>query len=109
ALPIYRRQADFVRHAGEGLAHVEGLAVAVEVAVVAFLEAGIGAELAAEHAAGQWHPRDHRHAAALGLAEEQLRRTQAEHVEDDLHAGDVRILDRLERLLDALDAHAIAR
>src|SRR5690606_18637128 len=106
---LHRCQADLVGHAGEGLADVEGLAVAVEVAVVAFLEAGIRAELAAEHAAGQRYARDHRHAAALGLGEEQLRRAQAEHVEDDLHAGDVRVFDRLEGFLDALDAHAVAR
>ncbi len=35
----YRRQANLVVHSGEGLAHVEGLTLSIEVAVIVFREA----------------------------------------------------------------------
>ena len=50
-----RFQADVVGHAGERLALVEALALAVELAMVVGGEAGIGLELAGEEPAGQRH------------------------------------------------------
>ena len=83
--------------------------MAVELAMVVLGEAGLRAELAGQQPAGQRHAHDHRHAAPLGLAEEQFGRTQAEHVVDDLHAGHARELDGLERFLHAFDADPVAR
>ena len=57
--------------------------------------------------ARQRHAHDHRDALALGLAEEQPRRPLAEDIVDDLDRGDARIFDRLQPLLDLLDADAV--
>ena len=66
-----------------------------------------GVELAGEQAGGERDTDDHADVAQPGLLEEQLGRPLAEDVEDDLHGRDARILDRLQRLLDLLDAHAV--
>ena len=60
---------DVVRDAGEGLAYVKGLAVAVEVAVVLGGEFRRRGHLAAEQAAGERQTHDQRHAAGAGPAD----------------------------------------
>src|SRR3954452_15748101 len=95
--------------AGEGLADVELLAVAVEVAMVVRGEARGAAELPGQQPRGERDAGDDADVAALRLGEEALRGALAECVEDDLHGRDARELDRLERLLHALDGDAVAR
>ena len=102
-----RLEPDLVGHAGKRLADVEGLAVAVELAMVVVGEGGIGLELAGEQAARQRHARDHGDLARLGDVEEQPGRALPEDVEDDLDADHARIFDRLQGLLDPLDADAV--
>ena len=63
--------------------------------------------LAREQPGRQRHPHDHADPAPRRLCEEHARRPLPERVEDDLHAGDVRVLHRLQRLLDAFDADAV--
>ena len=67
----------------------------------------LAGHLAGQQAARQRYAHDHAHLARLRLAEEQLRRAVAEHVEDDLHRFDVRIFNRLERFLDLFHADAV--
>ena len=100
-------QAGLVVEARERLAHIEGLAVAVERAVVGLLEGGARRELAGEQAGGQRHAREDAHVTALRGREEMLQRPLSDDVEDDLDAGHAGILDGLEAFLDALDADAI--
>ena len=45
--------------------------------------------------------------SAAASGQHLLQRLAAEHVEDDLHGGDVRPDDRLERLVDGLDGHPV--
>ncbi len=66
-----------------------------------------GVELAAQQARRQGHPGDDPHVTLEGLPEEQVEGSLAEDVEDDLDAGHPGILDRLEGLLDLLDADPV--
>ena len=64
-------------------------------------------ELAREQPRRERHPYDHADVTPFRLLEEQLRGPLSEHVEDDLDGGDARVLDRLQRLLDLLDADPV--
>ena len=64
-------------------------------------------QLAGQQPRRQRQAREHADLAALGLGEEQLGRALAEHVVDDLHRLHAGVLDRLQRILDALDADAV--
>ena len=63
--------------------------------------------LARQQSRRERHAHDDPDPAARGLGEEHAGGALAERVEDDLHGRHVRVLDRLERLLDALDADAV--
>jgi hypothetical protein len=71
----------------KGLAHVEGLAVTVVVAVVVAGERGVEGVRAAEQPRRQRHPAMIAD-ARIGGAENPLERPLPEDVEDDLHARD---------------------
>src|SRR5215208_1285915 len=84
------RESDLKRHAREGLAPIEGLPFAVEVAVVVQSELAVGAHLAGEEAAGKRDAGEYAYVPLLGEREELLGWLLAEDVEDDLdglHAG----------------------
>ncbi len=93
--------------AGERLAHVESLTVAVEGPVVVCCEACVSTELAGQQTRGERNADDHADVAQAGALEEELGRSLTEDVEDDLHRCDAWILDRLQRLLNLLDADPI--
>src|SRR5215216_1240977 len=100
-------EAGLEGYAGEGLAPIEGPALAVEVAVVVGGELTVGTHLAGEEAAGERDAGDDADVPLLGEREELLGGLLAEDVEDDLdglHAG---IPERHPRLLDLLDTDAI--
>src|SRR5258708_8993610 len=67
----------------------------------------VGTQLAGKQATGQGHTHDNTHLAFASRREELLLRLEAEHVEDNLHALHMRILNSLERLPDGFDADAI--
>jgi len=73
-----------VVHAGERLAHVERLAVAVEQPVVGCVERGLLAHLARQQARSERNSGQDPHVAAPGLGQEVVGGPLAEHVEDDL-------------------------
>ena len=106
---LHEGQAGLVVESGEGLADVERLAVAVEVAMVLDLEGRVAPELAREQPGGQGHARQHAHVARRGLGQEVLRGPLTDEVEDDLDAGDARELDGLPGLLDLLHADPVVR
>ena len=60
-----------IGHAREGLAHVEGLAMAVEGAMVVGGKGAVGGHLAGQHPAGERDADDDRHALRPSLREEQ--------------------------------------
>jgi hypothetical protein len=93
--------------ARERLAHVEGLAVAIVGTVVGRLERGLRPELAGKQTRSQGHPRDDADVTAARLVEEAVRGTLAHDVEDDLDAGDTRMSDGRQRLVDPFHAHAV--
>ncbi len=66
-----------------------------------------GAKLARKQTAGQGNARQDANLLELGLGEEELRRTLAKAVEDDLHALHVGVFHRLKRLFHALDADPV--
>ena len=107
AQPLHGGQTGLVVDAGEGLADVEGLAVAVEVPVVVFGEPGLGRVPARQEARGQGHARDDADPRLLGGGQHRFERLLPERVEDDLDAGHVRPLDRRQRLLARLDADSV--
>src|SRR5829696_5475558 len=94
-------------HAGERLAPVEGLPLAVEVAVVVFREHAVRTHLAREEAAGEGYACQDADVAFSGEREELLFRLLAEDVEYDLDGRDARIIEGHLRLLDLLHAHAV--
>ena len=100
-------QRYFVIDPGKGFANIEALALAIEVAVIVVGKLGIGPELAREQAAGQGNARQDAHLPELCLGEEELRRTLAKAVEDDLDALHVGEFDRLQCLFHALDADSV--
>src|SRR5690348_1444282 len=70
-------------------------------------ELRLAIQLAGEQATRERHAHDHADFPGLRLAEEQLPGTLAEDVVDDLYRGDARVLDRLQRLFDLFDGHAV--
>src|SRR5450759_983551 len=104
---LHELQPRLVVEAGERLPDVEGFAVAVERAVVAGIERSLARERAGQEARREGHPGQDADVAAGGLGQEAVSRALADQVVDDLDARDARVLDRLERLLDALNADAV--
>jgi hypothetical protein len=88
---VDRFEGRFERHAGEGLTDIEGLAVAVEVAVVVGCKDRVPADLARKQAGGERNANNDADIPLLGLGEEKLLRPLAEDVVDDLDRGDARI------------------
>ena len=70
---LHRFERGLVIHAREGLAHVEGLAVPVELAVIVRSELRSPRQLAGQQPARQRNARQNAHLLLLGLREEQLR------------------------------------
>src|SRR5262249_55054975 len=85
----------------------EALALAIELPVIVVGERRSRVELAREQAARERHAREEANALRLSGREEFVGGLEPEHVEDDLDALDVRVFDRLRRLRDGLDAHAV--
>ncbi len=79
-----RFQSDLERNAGEGFADVEGLPVAIEVAVIVRGEGRVPAHFSGQDAARQRYAHDNADIAPHRLGEEQVGGTVPEHVEDDL-------------------------
>ena len=105
-----RVEAGCVVDAGEGLAHVEGAAVAVVGAVVVGARRSCPCRYLPERrpeASGTRAMMPTPAAAAAGSTS--LERLHPEGVEDDLDARDVGPGDRAERLVDRLDADAVGR
>src|SRR5205814_9069437 len=100
------RDAGLVVDAGERLAAVERGALAIERAMVVRRELRVAAQLSRQEAGGERDPRDYADVAAAGLLEEELRGPLPDDVDDDLDRRDDRVLDRLQPLLDLLDADA---
>ena len=71
----------------------------VKRAVIVGFKGGPGGEFAGQHPACQRHARQDADLAPHGFGKEQLGRSLAEDVENDLHGLDVGILNRLEELL----------
>ena len=69
---------------------------------------GVAGDLAGEQAACQRHADDDGNFLAACFLEEQVGGALAEDVVDDLDADDAGIFDRLQPLLDGLDADAVA-
>src|SRR6185436_154421 len=104
---VDRIEGQLVVDPSKRLTTVERLSVAVELTMVVGLEALLTRELAREQAGGERHAGQDTHLAARGLFEQELERTLAEHVEDDLNGLNVRILERLQALFHALHADAV--
>src|SRR5450631_1439587 len=102
-----RRQRHLVINPGEGLAYIETLALAVEVAMIVGIEFGIGAKLPRKQPAGQRNARQDANLLQLGLGKEEFRRTLTETIENDLHRLQVGVFHGLESLFHALHAHPI--
>src|SRR5215207_1500840 len=100
-------EAGFEVHAREGFAAVEGLAFAVEIAVVVRRELAVGAHLAGEEAAGERDAGENADVPLLGEREELLGWLLAEDVEDDLDGLHVRVVEGHPRFLDLLYAHTV--
>ena len=103
-----RRQADLERDAREGLAAIERRAVAVEVAVVVARRTCswrviLPASIPDDSGSRARMPTLRRRASA----KKQVGRALAEDVVDELHRLHAGVLDRLQRLLDPLDADAV--
>ncbi len=81
--------------------------MSIEQAMIIGREDRAAIHLAAQESARERHPYDDGDIASFRLAEEKLRRALAEDVVDDLHRGDIRILDRLQRLFDFLDRDTV--
>jgi len=67
---LHRFQAGLVIHAGECLALVEHLAMAIELAMVVGFELRIARQLAGQKPAGQRHAHDDAHVSPFGFLEE---------------------------------------
>ena len=102
-----RRDAGRERHPREGLTHVEGLAVAVERAVILGGEGGRLVVAAGEQPARQGHAGDDPDAGRPGGRQHRVERLLPEAVEDDLDRGDRGTRDRGQGLGAGLDAHAV--
>src|ERR1700722_6850097 len=102
-----RRKTRFIGYVRESLADVEGLAVAIELAMVGILELRIGPELTGKKAAGERHARDYGDLFGFSRREKSLYRALAENVEDDLDAGHAGIFDCLQSLFDPLYADPV--
>ena len=100
-------QRDFVIDSGKGFANIEALPLAIEVAVIVVGKLGVRLELAREQAAGQRNARQDAHLPEFCLGKEELSRTLAKAVEDDLDALHVGEFDGLQCLFHALDADPV--
>ena len=92
--------------AGEGLADVEGVAVAVVVTVVFFGEGGGEGVFAGEEAGGEGEADDEGDAFLGGEVEKFVDGLLAEDVEDDLEAGEVVLLEAGAGFVHGFDADA---
>src|SRR5215208_6128236 len=86
---------------------VEGLPLAVEVAVVVFAKHAVRTHLAREQSAGERYAGEDADVAFFGEREELLCRLLAEDVEDYLNGLHILVVDGHARLLDLLHAHAV--
>src|SRR5690606_33317548 len=101
------REPELEVDARERLSPIEGLPVAIVVAVVLRRKRSIPPHGAAEEPRGQRHARQNADVALLRLAEKELCRSLTKEIVNDLNARDARILNRLEPLFRSLDAYAI--
>ena len=99
--------ADVEGHAGEGLADVEGLAVAVEVPVVVGGERRRLVVLAGQQAAGQRHPGEDADPARAAAGQQLLQGLAPEDVEDHLDGLHARVLQGGQPLGDGLHRDAV--
>src|SRR5262245_9973141 len=99
--------ADRERHAREGLADVEGLAIAVVGAVVVGRKGGRLVVAAREQPARQRHAGDDPDSRRPGRAQDGVERLLPEAVEDDLDRRNAGPLERSQGLGASLDAHAV--
>ena len=81
--------------------------MAVVTAMVGAVEGRVPAQLPGQETGCQGNPGDDPDLPGARLREEELRGTLAEDVVDDLDGLDARVLDRLEPLLDPLDADPV--
>lgn len=93
--------------AGEGFSYVESGAIAIEIAVVVRGKFRFFGELPGEQAAGERESHDDAHALFFGDGEKLGDGLLAEDVEDNLQAGEVRLLQADESFLHRLDARAV--
>src|SRR5829696_3446611 len=100
-------QAGLEVHAGEGLAPVEGLTLAVEVAVIVGGELALGAHLPGEEAARERDTGEDAYVPFLRKRKELLGGFLAEDVKDNLDGLHTGIVERHPRLLDLLDADPV--
>ena len=100
-------QSGFIIHTRKGFPLIEHFAVAIELAMIVWLELRIARQLARQQSASQRHTDDDSHVSPFGFRKEQFRRSMAKHVENDLHALHAGKFDGLERFFDFLDADAV--
>src|SRR5215208_5284441 len=86
---------------------VEGLPLAVEVAVVVFAKHAVRTHLARKQSAGEGYSGEDADVAFFGEREELLCRLLAEDVEDYLDGHDARIIEGHPRFFDLLDTYAV--
>ena len=103
---IHELDTFFERQTGKCFAHIEGLAVAVEMAVVAFRELCIPGELSRQQTTGKRKSNDNAHPPGPGLGQKLADELLPENIEDDLKRKKAFLLKTDKPFLHGLDAGA---